>query len=68
MCSEAILRIAEGAFDGGNLAQGFEYLKVGIERFGDQNNSDHSDILMDTWWEIDSSIRKGNLVTNEFIK
>ncbi len=68
LCSEAILRIAEGAFERGNLGQGFEYLKEGIERFGDESDSDHIDMLMDTWWEIDSSIRKGNLATNAFIK
>ena len=68
LCSEAILRVAECAFERGNIAQGFEYLKKGIERFGDENNSDHVDILLDTWWKVDSSIRKGNLVTNAFIK
>lgn len=67
-CAEAILRMAEAALDRGRVLEAFARYREGIERFGNDSESDHVDMLIDSWWEQDSAIRAGAAETAAFIE
>ena len=66
-CSEAVLRMAEAALDQGKLPEAFAHYRNGIERFGNDADSDDVDVVIDSWWEQDAAIRAGANDTAAFI-
>ena len=67
-CAEAVLRLAEAALDQGLVSKAFSRYREGVERFGNDSNSDAVDVVIDSWWKQDADIRAGVIETTAFIE
>lgn len=63
---EAILRLAEADKEQGAMERVFDRYRDGIERFGNQRQSDGVDQLLDAWWQLDTDVRQKYKETNAF--